>query len=133
MVEIYGTKLAKLRNPWSHEGYHGDWSDKDKRWTPELLKLLNHKIDNDGVFFMPFSKFVNKPYFRSTTVSLYRDFANTKLFKVEQKVEQLFITINVPSKQRVFFTLENENPRFKKLCDKDKTFVNTFFYAGKVF
>lgn len=77
VVEVYGTKLAKLRNPWSTEGYHGAWSDKDERWTPELLELLGHKIGNDGVFFMPFSQFVNTPYFRSTTVSLYRDFANT--------------------------------------------------------
>lgn len=77
VVDLQGTKLAKLRNPWSTEKYIGDWSDKDKRWTPELLKMLDHKIDNDGVFFMPFYKFVNKPYFRSTTVSIYRDFTKS--------------------------------------------------------
>jgi len=33
----------------------------------------------------------------------------------------------------VFFTLESENPRFKKLCSKTSTFVNTFFFAGKTF
>lgn len=74
VVNVEGTKLAKLRNPWSAEGYHGPWSDKDKRWTPEVLAKFGHKLANDGIFFMPFHLFVNKPYFRSTTVSLYRDF-----------------------------------------------------------
>jgi len=98
VVDVKGTKLAKLRNPWSAEKYHGPWSDKDERWTPELLKLLNHKIGNDGIFFMPFVNFVNKPYFKSTSVALYREFAKEQLFTVVQKVEQLFITITVPSK-----------------------------------
>lgn len=39
VVEIPGGhKLAKIRNPWSREGYNGEWSDEDPRWTPELLK-----------------------------------------------------------------------------------------------
>lgn len=114
VINVDGTKLAKLRNPWSTEGYHGEWSDKDERWSPELLNRVGHKLANDGVFFMPFYKFVNKPYFRSTTVALYREFKNTQLFTIDQVVEQLFITIQVPSKQRVYFTLEGENPRFKK-------------------
>jgi len=93
VFDVHGTKLAKLRNPWSTENYHGEWSDKDPRWTPEVLKMVGHKLDNDGVFHMPFHKFFSKPYFRSTTVSLYRDFKSTKLYTVEQKVEQLFMTV----------------------------------------
>lgn len=45
----------------------------------------------------------------------------------------MFITINVPSTQRAYFTLEGANPRFKKLCQKDSTFLNTFFFKGKDF
>jgi len=75
VVEYKGTRLAKIRNPWSTEGYNGEWSDKDtKNWTPANLKALNHKLANDGVFFMPFHKFLNKPFFRSTTVVMYNDF-----------------------------------------------------------
>lgn len=29
-------KLVKMRNPWGSEKYHGDWSDKDPRWTAAL-------------------------------------------------------------------------------------------------
>jgi len=38
VMEVKGTRLAKIRNPWSKEGYKGEWSDDDPRWTPELLK-----------------------------------------------------------------------------------------------
>lgn len=104
--EVGGTRLAKIRNPWSKEGYHGKWSDSDPVWTPSLLKQAGHKIANDGVFFMPFSQFLNKPYFRSTTAAVYQKFAKTQLFKVTQTVEQLSITVNIPSTQVVYFTLE---------------------------
>lgn len=29
VVQIGGYKLAKIRNPWSTEGYYGKFSDKD--------------------------------------------------------------------------------------------------------
>jgi calpain-15 len=29
-------KLLKLRNPWGHKEWMGDWSDKSDKWTPEL-------------------------------------------------------------------------------------------------
>lgn len=74
VMEVQGTKLAKMRNPWSREGYSGEWSDSDPRWTPSLLKQVGHTKANDGVFFMPFHNFLNKPYFRSTTVTMYNQF-----------------------------------------------------------
>lgn len=38
VLVVQGTRLAKIRNPWSSEGYVGEWSDNDSRWTPALLK-----------------------------------------------------------------------------------------------
>lgn len=29
-------KLLKLRNPWGHKEWLGDWSDNSDKWTPEL-------------------------------------------------------------------------------------------------
>lgn len=29
-------KLLQLRNPWGHQEWMGDWSDKSDKWTPEL-------------------------------------------------------------------------------------------------
>jgi calpain-15 len=44
--------LVKLRNPWGQGEWTGDWSDKSKKWTPELKAQLNVKDINDGMFFM---------------------------------------------------------------------------------
>lgn len=38
VAEVQGIKLAKVKNPWSKEGYNGEWSDSDPRWTADLLK-----------------------------------------------------------------------------------------------
>lgn len=43
------------------------------------------------------------------------------------------IAVNIPSAQKVYFTLEGMNPRFYKGCKKDNTFINTFFYKGARF
>lgn len=33
-----GPRLAKMRNPWSKEGYNGKWSDSDSSWTENFKK-----------------------------------------------------------------------------------------------
>ena len=33
-------KLLKLRNPWGHQEWSGDWSDSSHLWTPELKDML---------------------------------------------------------------------------------------------
>lgn len=85
VIELNGEKLAKVRNPWSKERYNGPWSDKDSRWTPELLKKAGHTNANDGAFFLPFKNFLSKPYFRRTDVAIYKDFASTHTYPVTQK------------------------------------------------
>jgi len=58
-VTSAGDKLVKIRNPHGSEKYVGVWSDKDARWTPELLKELNHSLTrDDGVFFMDIDTYV---------------------------------------------------------------------------
>jgi len=34
-------KLLKMRNAQSFKEWAGDWSDKSKKWTPELKKKVN--------------------------------------------------------------------------------------------
>jgi len=83
VITVQGTQLAKIRNPWSTEGYNGAWSDKDKRWTPALLKQADHKLANDGVFFMPLSQFLSKPYFRSTVAAITHKWTTVQNFNVK--------------------------------------------------
>ena len=40
VVEACGRRLVKLKNPWSHVRWKGDFSPGDERnWTPELKVL----------------------------------------------------------------------------------------------
>lgn len=45
-------QLIKMRNPWGHKEWMGDWSDSSDLWTPQLRKQLNMKVEDDGVFFI---------------------------------------------------------------------------------
>ena len=59
-------KLLKLRNPWGHQEWTGNWSDQSPQWTPALRLKLGMQESDDGVFFISFTDYVN--YYRSTVV-----------------------------------------------------------------
>ena len=88
VINLDGNRLAKIRNPWSVEGYSGAWSDNDSRWTPELMRKAGHTKANDGIFFMPFHQFLSKPYFRSTTANVYKNFRSSNIYKISQTIQQ---------------------------------------------
>lgn len=69
VYQLQGETVFKMRNPWSSERYAGPWSDRDKRWTPSLLRSVGHKKGNDGIFFFPAKHFRNP--FKSMSVSYY--------------------------------------------------------------
>ncbi|XP_071036347.1 calpain-15 isoform X2 [Parasteatoda tepidariorum] len=51
---IQELRLVRLRNPWGHYSWRGDWSDGSPLWTPELREqLIPHGAD-EGVFWMSF-------------------------------------------------------------------------------
>ena len=41
--DLSGIKLVRLRNPWGHFSWNGDWSDTSDIWTPELKESLMGK------------------------------------------------------------------------------------------
>ena len=45
-------QLCKLRNPWGHKEWTGDWSDESDLWTPELKEKLEVTVADDGIFYM---------------------------------------------------------------------------------
>ena len=45
-------QLAHVRNPWSKEGWKGNWNDRDPKWTAAFKKQVPYKSANDGSFFM---------------------------------------------------------------------------------
>ena len=46
-------RLLKLRNPWGHGEWKGDWSDESDLWTPEIKAQVGFtEAKDDGLFWM---------------------------------------------------------------------------------
>jgi calpain-15 len=53
--DINNQRLLKLRNPWGHFAWRGDWSDDDNgSWTDELREMLMPHGASEGVFWISF-------------------------------------------------------------------------------
>lgn len=77
-------RLLKLRNPWGHFSWRGDWSDDSPLWTRELKAMLMPRGADEGVFWMCFKDVVK--YFDSIDVCKIRTGWN------EIRLEGLFPT-----------------------------------------
>lgn len=56
-------RLLRMRNPWGHTEWKGNFSDDDtKNWTPELKEFFEYDkyMGNDGIFFMPFEDYIKE-------------------------------------------------------------------------
>lgn len=51
-------RLVQLRNPWGTFEWNGDYSDNSPLWTDALRKQLKVEVKDDGVFWMPFERFI---------------------------------------------------------------------------
>ena len=52
--DMLGNRLLRLRNPWGHYSWKGDWSDDSPVWTPQLREMLMPHGASDGVFWISF-------------------------------------------------------------------------------
>ncbi|XP_039294677.1 calpain-D [Nilaparvata lugens] len=52
--DLCGHRLVRLRNPWGHYSWRGDWSDDSPTWTSQLRQLLMPHGASDGVFWISF-------------------------------------------------------------------------------
>ncbi|TMW46568.1 hypothetical protein DOY81_008351 [Sarcophaga bullata] len=57
--DIQGHRLLKLRNPWGHFSWRGDWSDDSDLWTDELREALMPHGASEGVFWISFEDVLN--------------------------------------------------------------------------
>ncbi|CAG0891864.1 unnamed protein product [Darwinula stevensoni] len=51
---VGGERLLRMRNPWGHSSWRGDWSDRSSRWTANLREMYMAHGAGEGVFWIPF-------------------------------------------------------------------------------
>lgn len=90
-------RLVKLRNPWGHFSWKGDWSDDSSLWTAELKTMLMPRGADEGVFWMCFQDVIK--YFDSIDVCKVRTGWN------EVRLEGLFPTKSTDTENIPFVIL----------------------------
>lgn len=63
-----GVRLVRLRNPWGHHTWNGDWCNLSEKWTPELRQkyLVFADVEDEGIFWMSFDDLIK--YFDSLDI-----------------------------------------------------------------
>lgn len=107
-------RLVRLRNPWGHFSWTGDWSDSSHLWTPDLRdKLMPHGAD-DGLFWMSFSDMIK--YFDSVDIcKVHSDWTEIRIEGVlppyGDKDHLAFILVTVCEPTEIELTLFQETNR----------------------
>ena len=78
-------RIVQLRNPWGYEKYHGDWSDKDQRWTEEILVQVDHTLDNDGKFHMSWSDYIDQMQYTHISLNTFGRHQSYYLYENDSK------------------------------------------------
>lgn len=115
--EIKGQRLLKLRNPWGKKEWTGRWSDGSVEWTPEWMRLLDHKFGNDGIFWISYEDLLKK----------YQHFDRTRIFGPEWNVTQSWTSVDVSwsaeyHSTKFSLTLEEKAPVVIVLAQLDDTY-----------
>jgi calpain-7 len=95
--ELYGLRVLKIKNPWSHCRWKGRLSHLDREyWTPELLEELEYDLlkaqeKDDGVFWILYEDLLE--YFECFNVNW-----NPELFPHSQVIHTRWKTDKGPKK-----------------------------------
>jgi len=113
--------LLKIRNPWGHTEWIGDWSDHSNLWTEDIKTKLRYQKIEDCTFWMNLKDF--KHYFSKIQIckvfnnynfnskKLYQPKGSYNLLKMKFKYETtVFLSIVQLSKKN--FVHMNENYKY---------------------
>ena len=102
--------VVKLRNPWGHGEWKGEWSDSWNGWPPGAREQMQLTSKEDGVFCMPFAGFVNE--FRKVEICRYYDdfkFTCLKTKSAHNKIK--LFEINIEKDGSYYFIICQKNQR----------------------
>ncbi|XP_058468124.1 calpain-D isoform X2 [Malaya genurostris] len=109
--DVQGHRLVKLRNPWGHYSWKGDWSDDSPLWCNGLRNILMPHGGSEGVFWISFEDVLK--YFDCIDICKVRDCWNeVRLLGNSQPLCALscvIITVIEPTEAE--FTLFQEGQR----------------------
>lgn len=95
---VDSVQLLKLRNPWGHYEWRGDWSDTSSLWTPEALSEMEMEgHTDDGVFCMALPDF--QRYFESLTLCYVHDQFWSFNLPMDQTKEEEYSVVQLEVKQ----------------------------------
>ncbi|CAB3373698.1 Hypothetical predicted protein [Cloeon dipterum] len=111
---VDGLRLLRLRNPWGHYSWKGDWADASSTWTPQLREMLMPKGASDGVFWISFDDVLK--YFDCIDIcKVHKNWTETRLegtlppLASMQHLSCVLLTVLEPTE--VEFTLFQEGQR----------------------
>lgn len=114
----YNERIVKLRNPWGKGEWTQEWSDNSSNWTPDLRQeLLPEGSTEDGIFFMPFDKFLY--YFDCYIICYYRDnykFSGQKYYSDPEEVCLINFSVQTPGKY--YLTVSQKDSKGFRKSDK---------------
>jgi calpain-15 len=126
-------RLCKLRNPWGHKEWTGDWSDESSLWTPELKEKLDVSVADDGIFYMSWKDYIDN--YKRTSVCINHNLVDYKHsfiyhdFKKQGEELSIFrfhIEEDIDCKEETFaISIAQQGPRLQnyRVKDSSKTFV----------
>jgi calpain-15 len=87
-------RLLKIRNPWGHFEWKGDWSDNSSKWTSETMQEVGYVANaDDGTFWMSFEDF--QRYFESCTICHVHDSYWTVALAMDQTKDEEFSVVEL--------------------------------------
>ena len=103
-------KLVRMRNPWGHHEWDGDWSDKSEKWTPSLRKKLDYYEEDDGEFFICFKDYLS--YYGNTSITHYEPHYEWASMTVKQpKSSYNYIELEIDTDTHFYISFQQINAR----------------------
>lgn len=136
IVEIHTStegkiKLVRMRNPWGHHEWDGEWSDKSSKWTPKLRKKLNYYEKDDGEFFISYPDYLT--YYRTTSVTHFEPhYEISSIILKQAKSSFHHVEVSLKESTHFYFSVEQINPRLMKAPFKNIQPSPSRIIIGKV-